>query len=143
MESYAADPRIDAILYLVPDRPLGRRIEQAARTAGIGELVHVQALAGPPQGAPDHRRTLGRRPQLRASQLGDRGPAPHGRAPRGRAHTAGRRARGCSMSRSRGDSPPPAKPALAGGCPVLLLALLALSPPALLGVGALLPRDGP
>ncbi len=70
MQSYAADRRIDAILYLVADRPLGRRIEQAARTAGIGELVHVQALAGPPQGAPDHRRTLGLRPQTRAARLG-------------------------------------------------------------------------
>lgn len=70
MESYAADPRIDAVLYLVADRPLGRRVEQAARTAGIAQLVHVQALAGPPQGAPDHRRTLGRRPQTRFANHG-------------------------------------------------------------------------
>ncbi len=82
MESYAADPRIDAILYLVADRPLGRRIEQAARTAGIGELVHVQALAGPPQGAPDHRRALGRRPRTQAAH---RGAARAGGAQRGAA----------------------------------------------------------
>jgi hypothetical protein len=61
MMGYAADARIDAVLYLVPDRPLGERIAQAARTAGIGELVSVQLLDGLPQGAPDHGRALSRR----------------------------------------------------------------------------------
>ncbi len=61
MMGYAADARIDAVLYLVPDRPLGERIAQAARTVGIGELVSVQLLDGRPQGAPDHGRALGRR----------------------------------------------------------------------------------
>jgi hypothetical protein len=60
MMGYAADARIDAVLYLVPNRPLGERIAQAARSAGISDLVSVQLLAGPPQGAPDHGRTLGR-----------------------------------------------------------------------------------
>jgi hypothetical protein len=59
MMGYAADRQIDAVLYLVPNRPLGERIAQAARTAGISDLVSVQLLAGPPQGAPDHGRTVG------------------------------------------------------------------------------------
>jgi hypothetical protein len=61
MLGYAADARIDAVLYLVPDRALGERIAQAARRAGIGSLVRVQQLDGLPRGAPDHGRTLGRR----------------------------------------------------------------------------------
>ncbi|MGO9794059.1 MAG: hypothetical protein ACLP8S_32465 [Solirubrobacteraceae bacterium] len=60
MMGYAADGRIDAVHYLVPDRSLGERIAQAARTAGIAEVVSVQLLAGPPEGAPDHGRTVGR-----------------------------------------------------------------------------------
>ncbi len=61
MMGYAADARIDAVLYLVPDRALGQQIARAARRAGIGALVCVQQLDGLPQGAPDHGRTLGRR----------------------------------------------------------------------------------
>jgi hypothetical protein len=39
---YAADPRIDAVLYLV-DRPdVGRKIQASARALGISDLVHVQ-----------------------------------------------------------------------------------------------------
>jgi hypothetical protein len=59
MMGYAADAQIDAVLYLVPNVALGERIAQAARKQGIAELVSVQLLAGPPQGAPDHGRTLG------------------------------------------------------------------------------------
>lgn len=61
MMGYAADARIDAVLYLVPDHRIGDPIVQAARAAGISDLVSVQLLAGPPQGAPEHGRTLGRR----------------------------------------------------------------------------------
>ncbi len=60
MMGYAADARIDAVLYLVPGRSLGERIAQAARAAGIGDLVSVQLLDGLPQGAPEHGRTLSR-----------------------------------------------------------------------------------
>ncbi len=60
MIGYAADARIDAVLYLVPGRRLGERIAQAARVAGIGDLVSVQLLDALPQGAPDHARTLSR-----------------------------------------------------------------------------------
>ena len=71
MLGYAGDQRIDAVLYLVPARDpgLADRIEQAAARYGIADLVHVQLLAGPPEGAPDHGRTLGRR-QGRGRQSG-------------------------------------------------------------------------
>jgi len=45
MRAYASDPRISAVLYLVPDAEGARRIETAARRAGIASLVHVQRLA--------------------------------------------------------------------------------------------------
>lgn len=50
LAGYAADPRIDAVLYLVEDRRVGRAIEASARRLGISELVHVQRVrvdAGP------------------------------------------------------------------------------------------------
>lgn len=59
MRAYASDHRIAAVLYLVPDAAGARRIETAARRAGIASLVHVQRLAGagihgaPPPIAPD------------------------------------------------------------------------------------------
>jgi DNA-binding MarR family transcriptional regulator len=45
MLGFAADPALDAVLYLVPDARIGRRIEDAARRVGISGLVHVQRLA--------------------------------------------------------------------------------------------------
>jgi hypothetical protein len=45
MRAYASDARVSALLYLVPDAAGARRIETAARRAGIGSLVHVQQLA--------------------------------------------------------------------------------------------------
>ena len=45
MRAYASDHRIAAVLYLVPDAAGTRRIETAARRAGIASLVHVQRLA--------------------------------------------------------------------------------------------------
>ena len=51
MLGYASDSRTDIVLYLVPTGPLGRRIEDAARRAGIADAVHVQQLApGSPEG---------------------------------------------------------------------------------------------
>lgn len=42
LAGYAADARIDAVLYLVRDRRIGRAIQQSARRLGIGELIHLQ-----------------------------------------------------------------------------------------------------
>jgi hypothetical protein len=39
---YAADPRIDAVLYLVDKPNVGRKIQASARALGISDLVHVQ-----------------------------------------------------------------------------------------------------
>jgi len=53
MRAYASDHRVAGILYLVPDAQGARRIETAARRAGIASLVHVQRLAdGGIHGAP-------------------------------------------------------------------------------------------
>ena len=55
MGGYAADGRIDRLLYLVennrPGRAIGRSLEDAARDVGIGERLtirHVRPLAGAP-----------------------------------------------------------------------------------------------
>ena len=54
MLGYAAADALDAVLYLVGAGLLGRRVEEAARRAGIGDRVHVQALGpGSPAGAPE------------------------------------------------------------------------------------------
>jgi len=45
MRAYASDHRVSAVLYLVPDAAAARRIETAARRAGIAPLVQVQRLA--------------------------------------------------------------------------------------------------
>jgi hypothetical protein len=44
LAGYAADARIDAVLYLVRDRRIGRSIQDSARRLGIGQLVHVQRV---------------------------------------------------------------------------------------------------
>lgn len=68
MLSYAGDARIDAVLYLVPGGPLATRIERAARSAGIDQLVRVQPIAPEIEGAPAAasvaRRRLARAPSL-------------------------------------------------------------------------------
>jgi hypothetical protein len=51
MLSYAGDTRIDAVLYLVPDRRLAARIAGAAYDAGVAGSVHVQPLTGAIEGA--------------------------------------------------------------------------------------------
>ncbi len=45
LAGYAADARIDAVLYLVGDRRIGRSIQQSARKLGVGALVHVQQVS--------------------------------------------------------------------------------------------------
>jgi hypothetical protein len=47
LAGYGADARIDAVLYLVADRRIGRSIQQSARKLGIGALVHVQQVSMP------------------------------------------------------------------------------------------------
>jgi hypothetical protein len=44
MAGYAADPRIDAVLYLVDKPAIARAIQSSARAAGIADEVHVQAF---------------------------------------------------------------------------------------------------
>ena len=48
LAGYGADARIDAVLYLVKDRRIGRSIQDSARRLGIGALVHVQPVSLPP-----------------------------------------------------------------------------------------------
>jgi hypothetical protein len=64
MLGYATDPRLDAILYLCPRGPLGRRVQDAARRSGLSDLVHVQQLApSSPAGAPADGRASDRQAQ--------------------------------------------------------------------------------
>jgi hypothetical protein len=51
---YAADPRIDAALYLVEHERIGRGIAAAAAAAGIPQMVHVRRVSfGPAAAAPE------------------------------------------------------------------------------------------
>jgi hypothetical protein len=45
MTAYASDASVDAVLYLVPTRALAQLVSDAARRAGISDLVHVQRIA--------------------------------------------------------------------------------------------------
>jgi hypothetical protein len=45
MTGYASDASVDAVLYLVPTRALAQVVSDAARRAGISDLVHVQRIA--------------------------------------------------------------------------------------------------
>ena len=45
MNAYASDSAVDQVLYLAANRAIGTRVLEAARRAGISELVHVQLLA--------------------------------------------------------------------------------------------------
>jgi hypothetical protein len=47
LAGYAADARIDVVLYLVRDGRIGRSIQKSARRLGIGALVHVQRVDFP------------------------------------------------------------------------------------------------
>jgi hypothetical protein len=44
MAGYAADPRIDGVVYLVDSRTVARSVEAAARRAGISSRVHIQRV---------------------------------------------------------------------------------------------------
>jgi hypothetical protein len=52
LAGYGADARVDAVLYLVRDRRIGRSIQDSARRLGIGSLVHVQRVSLRADGAP-------------------------------------------------------------------------------------------
>jgi hypothetical protein len=69
MLAYAADHRIDGVIYLVPTRTLAGKVAGAARRAGIADRVQVQLLApGSPAGAPDPGRApASRRPPARSA----------------------------------------------------------------------------
>ncbi|HEX3802687.1 MAG TPA: hypothetical protein VHV75_07610 [Solirubrobacteraceae bacterium] len=45
MTAYASDARVDAVLYLVPNRAIAELVSDAARRAGIADMVHVQRIA--------------------------------------------------------------------------------------------------
>jgi hypothetical protein len=44
LAGYGADPRIDAVLYLVPNRTIGNSVVAAAARLGVRDLVHVQLV---------------------------------------------------------------------------------------------------
>jgi hypothetical protein len=73
LAGYAADARIDAILYLV-DRPaIGAAISASARRYGMSDLVHVQAVrwgkdAPPVMGDRAATRAAGRAPTRAATR---------------------------------------------------------------------------
>ncbi len=48
LAGYAADRRIDAVVYLVERASVGRAIERSAARMGIGHLVRVQRVSLPP-----------------------------------------------------------------------------------------------
>jgi hypothetical protein len=70
MLGYASDARIDAVLYLVPGRALGRTIALAARNAGIADRVLVQRIAAGIQGAPQRAGARSRTPTARDGTRG-------------------------------------------------------------------------
>lgn len=66
---YAFDRKIDAVVYLVRDLPIGRKIRDSARRLGISDLVHVQLIKGLPRPMGPSRqpsRSAVRRPQEQA-----------------------------------------------------------------------------
>jgi hypothetical protein len=67
---YAADARIDAVLYLVEQKSTGRAIARTAAAVGISSLVHVQQVSfGPGSGAVAANRGAGR-PAVQADTPG-------------------------------------------------------------------------
>jgi hypothetical protein len=65
LSGYGADPRIDAVLYLVENTAIGRAVSSSARILGIGQLVHVQRFQWG-QTAPRPPAPVAARQQLRA-----------------------------------------------------------------------------
>ncbi len=85
LSGYAADPRIDGVVYLVQTASVARSLHSAARRLGISSLVHVQRV-----------RSTVSSPAAAAGRLAER-PAP-GRPAPGRP-ASGRPGRGSGTSR--------------------------------------------
>jgi hypothetical protein len=82
LSSYAAEPSVDHVLYLVRDRRVGHAIAASARRLGLEDLVHVQRVAlADPTRAPDAVVSAQRSRGPRAAGAGAR---PARRARRGR-----------------------------------------------------------
>jgi hypothetical protein len=75
LAGYGADARIDAVLYLVGDRRIGRSIKQSARKLGTGAIVHVHQVNLPAA-------TAGAGAARAAARIGSRERAPHAHAER-------------------------------------------------------------
>jgi len=85
MAAYASDGRIDMVIYLVPTDSLARTITDAARRAGISDLVRVQRLADKPIEGVDFVR-----PRARGAGPAAAEHSGHGQSPRQRAYWAAR-----------------------------------------------------
>jgi hypothetical protein len=62
LAGYAADARVDAVLYLVTDRRIGRSIQESARRLEAGDLVHVQRVRLADARSPGGGRAIQRAP---------------------------------------------------------------------------------
>jgi len=65
LTGYAADRRIDAVVYLVERASVGRAIERSAARVGIADLVRVQRVAMAPSVAPPSRARAAQRADAR------------------------------------------------------------------------------
>jgi hypothetical protein len=52
LAGYAADCRIDAVVYLAEHPAVRRQVSESAARLGISHLVHVQRVRGPAVGSP-------------------------------------------------------------------------------------------
>jgi hypothetical protein len=71
LSAYGADPHVDTVLYLVPNRRVGGAILASARRLGIEDLIRVQSVRLPEAAGPGTpARTLQRAPRQRGAVLG-------------------------------------------------------------------------
>lgn len=74
LSAYGADPRVDAVIYLVADRAVGRALAASVRRLGVSQLVRIQkvrleeAVGDPRPG----RLELGRAAPIRCARAGPR-----------------------------------------------------------------------
>jgi hypothetical protein len=76
LAAYGADPRIDAVLYLVPNRTIGNAVVAGASRLGLSNLVRVQLVRGQSRaGGAGHDRVRERplSPSLPAADRAERG----------------------------------------------------------------------
>ncbi len=62
LTGYAADRRIDAVVYLVERPSVGRAIERTARQMGISDIVRVQRVSLAPSAPAPSRGRAAQRP---------------------------------------------------------------------------------